>query len=152
MRWRYLVVAAVVGASVLVLAGLSFAAYHTPPAQPSGLSAIETQLRTAIAHAGNSARSGTRSAVTLHLGHALNCIEGEGGSHFDASWGHVCQGQGSGILEDVRKAGLAGRLEPLLVAADQLAVLGVKQTDLAAAQLSARGVAQLLQLVLDNLR
>jgi len=112
----------------------------------------EAQLRTAIDHAKNSAGSGVMAAAVTHLGHALNCIEGTKGRNFNASWGHVCQGQGDGILVDIKGAKNADSVLLVLQAADELAVAGVKAKDLAAVQNAARGVGVLLQVVLDGTR
>lgn len=91
------------------------------------------------------------SAVS-HLGHVLNCIEGTKGKNFNASWGHVCQGQGEGILTDIKGAKNANNLMLVLEAADNLATGGVKARDLSAVQNAARGVGALLQIVLDGTR
>jgi len=89
------------------------------------------------------------SAVS-HLGHVLNCIEGTKGKNFNASWGHVCQGQGDGILTDIKGAKNADNLMLVLEAADNLATAGVKARDLSAVQNAARGTGALLQIVLDG--
>ncbi len=117
-----------------------------------GADAAGVQLGTAILHARNAAGSGAMSAAVSHLGHVLNCIEGTKGKNFNASWGHVCEGQGNGILVDIKDAKNAGAVQLVLDAADTLATNGVKARDLAAVQNAARGVAALLQVVGDGLR
>lgn len=112
----------------------------------------EQQLRTAIDHAKNSVGSGAMATAVPHLGHALNCIEGTKGKNFNASWGHVCQGQGDGILTDIKGAKNADSLMVVLNAADDLALAGVRARDLASVQNAARGVAALLQIVMDGTR
>lgn len=112
----------------------------------------QTQLATAIQHARNSAGSNTMAGAVSHLGHALNCIEGTKGKNFNASWGHVCQGQGDGILTDIRGERNAASLMLVLEAANDLAVAGVKSTSLPAVQNAARGVGALLQIVADGMR
>lgn len=124
-------------------------AQTAPPAAQASNKA-ETQLRTAIDHAKNSAGSGAMASAVSHLGHVLNCIEGTKGKNFNASWGHVCQGQGEGILTDIKGAKNANNLTLVLEAADSLATGGVKAKDLSAVQNAARGVGALLQIVLDG--
>lgn len=146
---------------LLTLAGLALAQGYggyeptPPPAQTAPPAAqasnkADTQLRTAIDHARNSAGSGAMASAVSHLGHVLNCIEGTKGKNFNASWGHVCQGQGEGILTDIKGARNANNLMLVLEAADNLATGGVKAKDLSAVQNAARGVGALLQIVLDG--
>jgi len=125
----------------------------TQPGQPAQAGGkVETQLRTAIDHAKNAAGSQAMAAAVSHLGHALNCIEGTRGRNFNASWGHVCQGQGDGIYTDIRGQRNAESVMVVLESADGLALAGVKAGHLAAVQNAARGVAALLQIVRDGLR
>ncbi len=92
-------------------------------------------------------------AVTVtHLGHALNCIEETKGENFNASWGHVCQGQGDGLLTDIKGARNAGSVMLVLETTGALALAGVKAADLAAVQNAARGVAALLQVVAGGIK
>jgi hypothetical protein len=142
---------------LLVSAGLALGQgdYGPPPAQTAPPAAqasnkAETQLRTAIDHAKNSAGSGAMASAVSHLGHVLNCIEGTRGKNFNSSWGHVCQGQGDGILIDIKGAKNADNLTLVLEAADSLATGGVKAKNLSAVQNAARGVGALLQIVLDG--
>ncbi len=122
-----------------------------PPAGASDSKAI-TQLRTGIEHARNAAGSGAMAAAVGHLGHVLNCIEGARGKNFNASWGHVCQGQGDGILTDIKGAKNADTVMLVLDSADQLAASGVKARELGGVQNAARGVGALLQVVLESAR
>lgn len=126
-----------------------------PPSTPPAAGAdgkIVAQLRTGIEHARNAAGSGAMASATSHLGHVLNCIEGTRGRNFNASWGHVCQGQGDGILTDVKGVKNADTVMLVLDSADQLAAAGVKARELGAVQSAARGVGVLLQIVLDGTR
>lgn len=132
--------------ALLVATGAVYASYHTMPAQGDKLA---IQLSTAIEHSRNSAGSNTMSSAVSHLGHVLNCIEGTRGKNFNAAWGHVCQGQGDGILADVKGAKNADNAMPVLEAANALAVAGVKTKELVSVQYAARGVAGLLQIVAD---
>lgn len=123
---------------------------YSTPAAAGGKA--QTQLATAIQHAKNSAGSNAMAGAVSHLGHVLNCIEGTKGKNFNASWGHVCQGQGDGILTDIRGERNAAGLMLVLEAADELAVAGVKANSLASVQNAARGVGALLQVVADGTR
>jgi hypothetical protein len=128
----------------------------SPPPPPSSTAPANakaiTQLRTGIEHARNAAGSGATAAAVSHLGHVLNCIEGTRGKNFNASWGHVCQGQGDGIVNDIKSARNAGNFMLVLESADSLAASGVKAGELGAVQSAARGVGALLQVVLDGVR
>lgn len=137
---------------VLWIASAALAQYdYSQPAQASGGKA-ETQLMTGIDHAKNASGSGTLAAAVGHLGHVLNCIEGTKGKNFNASWGHVCQGQGDGIVVDIKTAKNAAAVTLVLEAADDLAVAGVKAKDLGSVQVAARGTGALLQIVLDAIK
>lgn len=126
--------------------------YDYGPASGAQGADVKAQLRTAIQHAGFAAAAGAISGVEQHLGHALNCIEGTRGRNFNQAWGHVCQGQGNGILADLRTA--QGGADLMLVAqhADELAVAGVKSKNLNEARNAARGVAALLTVISENLK
>lgn len=77
------------------------------PAQ--SVSSIKTQLQTAAFHSGELAQRGTVLAgPLLHLQHVVNCLEGTNGPNFRAAAGHVCQGQGNGIIPDLKAAQAAG--------------------------------------------
>ncbi len=109
----------------------------------------KVQARTGSTHAGFAAAAEGAAPVDQHLGHALNCIEGPKGRNFNASWGHPCQGQGDGLLADLRadRAGAAWLL--VAEAADQLALSGIRSRDLAQKKNAARGVAELLRLIAE---
>ncbi len=141
----------VLGAVLLWGGGLAFAQYdYGPKEQPQATTdKAQIQLRTGIDHAKNSAESATMADAVPHLGHVLNCIEGTKGKNFNASWGHVCQGQGAGILVDIKSAKNASSVMLVLDSADSLAIAGVKAKDLAAVHVAARGVGALLQVVMD---
>ncbi len=151
MRMRGIPGLLVVAVLLLWGSGLTFAQYDygTKEQPQAGADKAQTQLRTAIDHAKNSAGSATMNAAVPHLGHVLNCIEGTKGKNFNASWGHVCQGQGDGILVDIKSAKNADSVMLVLESADSLAVSGVKAKDLGAVHVAARGVGALLQVVMD---
>ncbi|MDR7425115.1 MAG: hypothetical protein QN118_07600 [Armatimonadota bacterium] len=90
------------------------------------------------------------SYVEQHLGHALNCIEGPQGRNFNRAWGHVCDGQGQGILTDLRNDREGMSWTSVVEAADELAVKGIRSRDLAQRKNAARGVAELLRLAAEG--
>ena len=63
---------------------------------------MSEELRTAITHAGFAAKYDTMKEVSLHLHHVVNCLVGEGDPLFDKAAGNPCQGQGKGILPDIK--------------------------------------------------
>lgn len=148
---RVLTVAVLVVMLVLGFAQINYAQYdyNQPKAQAAD---VKTQLNTAVTHSGFAASGTSLAYVQQHLGHALNCIEGKGGKNFNASWGNVCEGQGNGILTDLKTASASGAVMPLVQRADDLAVGGVKSTDLTTAKLAAQGVQALLKIVAENVK
>ncbi len=150
-------VAAIFAGAALILwgAGVSFAQYDygkQSPAQVGDNGKAQTQLRTAIDHAKNAVGSSAMGTAVMHLGHVLNCIEGTKGKHFNAAWGHVCQGQGDGILVDIKGTKNAETVMPILDNADNLAQAGVQAKNLAGVQDAARRVGALLQVVMDTIK
>lgn len=145
-----LVVAAVL---VLGLTAVGYAPYHTQQQPPAAAAAdVKTQLNTAVTHAGFAADGTSLASVQQHLGHALNCLAGKGGKNFNGSWGHVCEGQGNGILVDLKGTAAAAAVMPLAETAEGLALRGVKSTDLTQAKLAAKGTGALLKLVAENVK
>ncbi len=150
MRIREIV--RIIGTVAFVLwgVGATFAQYDY--GAPATGDKAQTQLRTGIDHAKNSAGSSAMAGAVTHLGHVLNCIEGTKGKNFNATWGHVCQGQGDGIVVDIKGVKNAENVMLVLESADALALAGVKAKDLATVQASARGVGALLQVVMDTIK
>lgn len=150
---RVVTVLGVVGLLLLGLAGVGYPDYHarqqTPAAPAAG---VRKQIETAVTHAGFAAGGQSLAYVQQHLGHALNCIEGKGGRNFNAAWGHVCEGQGNGILNDLRGASGGAAVRPLVEHADGLAVTGVKTRDLTTARAAAAGVSALLKVAAEYLK
>jgi len=150
--------AAVVIAATIVVFGLtavSHAPYHTQPAPPAPQAQaadVKTQVQTAVTHSGFAADGTSLSYVQQHLGHTVNCLEGTRGKNFNQSWGHVCQGQGNGILVDLKTASGGAALMLVAESADGLALNGVKSKDLAEAKVAAKGVAALLKVIAENLK
>ena len=105
------------------------------------------ELKTAITHAGYSAKQEALQGVTMHLHHALNCLVGPQGKGFDAAAGNPCQGQGAGYLPDL-KAG-KGETDQYYEAlwAAQVAEQGLAANNLAQTKAASR----VLIAVLDNI-
>jgi len=64
---------------------------------------MAAELKTAIAHAGFAEKAGTMKEVSLHLHHVVNCLVGPDDKMFDNTTGNPCQGQGNGIMPDIKK-------------------------------------------------
>jgi hypothetical protein len=111
-----------------------------------------TQLETAIAHANNSLNTGEFEGAHRHLGHVLNCIEGEGGENFNPDWGNPCAGQGVGIINDIAGHPAEEEMRLLVEAANGLALAGVNTDSLETVHSAAAGVRALLELVLPSLQ
>ncbi|MCS7235864.1 MAG: hypothetical protein RMM30_07830 [Armatimonadota bacterium] len=147
---RALVVGAAVAALLVSTAvAQSYKAGEYQVGAPGQEARWKVQARTGFTHAGFAAAAEGASSVDQHLGHALNCIEGPKGRNFNANWGHPCQGQGEGLLVDLRadRAGAAWLL--VAEAAGQLAASGLRSRDLAQKKNAARGVAELLRLIAE---
>jgi len=68
-------------------------------------SQIQTELKTAVFHSGELAqRVNALAGVQLHLHHTLNCLEGPSGADFFPAAGNPCQGQGTGVIPDLKIA------------------------------------------------
>jgi len=108
-------------------------------AAPSPLDQAKTELNTAKTHAGFAASSDSLNGIYQHTGHAVNCLVGPTERRFDKKWGNVCEGQGSGVLADLKAAGAKGAAAlKISESAAKLGtdVLGMK--DLAAAKAGAK--------------
>jgi hypothetical protein len=86
------------GTSALTVVALAFAVHGTFAAE-MGLAA---ELKTATTHAGFAAKYDTTKEVTMHLHHVINCLVGAGDKMFDKAAGNPCQGQGKGIMPDIK--------------------------------------------------
>jgi hypothetical protein len=66
---------------------------------------VKKELQTAIFHASELAQRGNAvQASKLHVQHVINCLEGPNGSDFKQEAGFPCQGQGNGIIPDLKAA------------------------------------------------
>lgn len=119
--------------------------------------AAKKQLQTAFFHASELAQRGNAIAATLmHMQHVMNCLEGAGGKNFRAGPGNPCQGQGSGILNDLMAAEAAGakgaaRAVRFAKTAQNMTATVLKFTEVDAAQPWAKIIAQQLKTALDAL-
>ncbi len=142
----------------ILIGSLTLALPHPVLGQAAAVAAARTQLTTAIFHSGELAQRGTAVAGTqAHLRHVINCLEGAQGRNFNAAAGHVCQGQGSGILNDLRTAvaaGAAGAEQALRFAdvALKLSLQAVAMSDINEAQPWAIVVSRQLTAARDALR
>ncbi|HXF83238.1 MAG TPA: hypothetical protein VNN19_10855 [bacterium] len=96
---------------IVIAAVLALATLVVAPAAPAqgALENARRQLQTAIFHSGELAQRGSAVAASkTHLQHTLNCLEGPRGQNFNAAPGNPCQGQGNGIIPDLRAAEAAG--------------------------------------------
>src|SRR5262249_41477515 len=59
-------------------------------------------LKTAITHAGFAEKYDSMKDVGLLLHHVVNCLVGESDSLYDKAAGNPCQGQGKGIMPDIK--------------------------------------------------
>ncbi|MDR7485436.1 MAG: hypothetical protein QN187_08915 [Armatimonadota bacterium] len=119
---------------------------------PAAAGDLRAQLRTALTHAANAAASEVLRAAQSHLTHVVNCLEGQRGRNYVQTELNPCQGQGNGILVDLRAVRDGGAWMPVAETAADLALRGSKMGDLAAARAAARGVAALLGTINDHVR
>ena len=63
---------------------------------------MQTELKTAITHAGYAEKYDSMKEVSLHLHHVVNCLVGANDPMYDKASGNPCEGQGNGILPDIK--------------------------------------------------
>jgi hypothetical protein len=120
---------------IVLLAAMTFGV-QTLFAAEMGMGA---ELKTAITHAGFAQKYDTMKEVTLHLHHIVNCLVGPNDKLFNAAAGNPCQGQGNGIMPDIK--GQMGEDQEYQVAwwlahlADQAITMGNLQQAKAAAHI-----------------
>lgn len=92
------------GRVLLGLVGLAVVAslvVGVPPSRGAEMGMAE-ELKTTITHAGFASKYDSMKEVSLHLNHVVNCLVGEGDPMFNKTAGNPCQGQGKGILPDIK--------------------------------------------------
>lgn len=82
---------------------VAFSAFGVQPS-PAAMSGTGEEIKTAMTHAGFAEKYDTMKEVGLHLHHVLNCLVGPGDKMFDKMAGNPCEGQGKGILPDIKSA------------------------------------------------
>jgi hypothetical protein len=118
---------------------------------------VKKELQTAFFHASELAQKGNAvAAAKLHVQHVLNCLEGTSGANFKKEAGYPCEGQGHGILPDLKDAAAArmpGADKALKEAnlAWTLAVQAIAKNDVNEVQPWAKVVSQHLKAALDAL-
>ena len=78
-------------------------AFGSRPA-PAATMGMGEEVKTAITHAGFAEKYDTMKVVSMHLHHVINCLVGTGDPMFDKMAGNPCQGQGKGIMPDIKGA------------------------------------------------
>jgi hypothetical protein len=113
-------------------------------ALPSAAADPAAELKTAITHAGYSAKQEALQGATTHLHHVLNCLVGPQGQGFYAAAGNPCQGQGNGYLPDLK--GSKGETDQYYEAmwAAKVAELGLASNNLAETKAASRVVIAVL--------
>ena len=140
--------------AVMVLATL--VAAPSAPAQ-SPLANAKKQLETTIFHSGELAQRGSAVAASkTHMQHTMNCLEGPRGQNFNTAPGYPCQGQGNGLIPDLRAAeaagvGGAGRALRFVGAAHTLITTALQSNDVDLVQPYAKVVSDQLKQALAAL-
>lgn len=81
-----------------LLAAVTFGAQAARAAEVG----VGAELKTAIKHAAFAQKYDTMNEVAAHLHHVLNCLVGPGDKMFNGGAGNPCQGQGNGVLADIK--------------------------------------------------
>lgn len=149
---RWSIAAVIMIGVVSLVAGAASGQYGDYPQPAAGGGDLRTQLRTAATHATNAATSEAARSVREHLTHVVNCLEGPRGRNYSQAEGNPCQGQGNGIVPDLRAAQGGAAWMPVVEAATDLALKGAKATDMTTARNIGRGLAALLSTTVDGLR
>lgn len=72
------------------------------PASRAAEMGMAEELKTAITHAGFAEKYDSMKEVGTHLHHVVNCLVGESDPMYDKAAGNPCQGQGKGIMPDIK--------------------------------------------------
>ena len=130
---RWSIAAVIIIGVVSLIAGAASGQYGDYPQPAAGGGDLRTQILTAVTHARFAASAETARNVREHLTHVVNCLEGPRGRNYDQAPGNPCQGQGNGIMPDIRTAQGGAAWMPVVEAATDLALKGVKATETATA-------------------
>ncbi len=135
---------------------LVYAAPHAGAAMMMG-GDVKKELQTAFFHASELAQRGNVVATSkLHLQHVINCLEGPTGANYKQAAGFPCEGQGHGIIPDLKDAVAAkvpGADEALKQAnlAWNVAIQGIAKNDINEVQPWAKVVSNYLKAALQAL-
>lgn len=88
--------------AILVMTAVAFASLGAHPTFGANTGMAE-ELKTAIAHAGYAEKAGAMTDVFMHLHHVVNCLVGSSDKMYDKAAGNPCQGEGNGIMPDIKK-------------------------------------------------
>lgn len=80
---------------------VALAAFGVRPS-PAAMMGTGEEIKTAITHAGFAEKYDSMKDVALHLRHVRNCLVGPGDKMYDKMAGDPCEGQGKGILPDIK--------------------------------------------------
>lgn len=118
---------------------------------------VKKELQTAIFHSSELAQRGDAvAAAKLHMQHVINCLEGPNGANFKREAGFPCQGQGNGIIPDLKDA-VAAKVPGAAEALKQtnlawtLAIQGIAKNDVNEVQPWAKVVSNYLKAALNAL-
>jgi hypothetical protein len=103
----------------------------------------ETELKTAMSHAGYAAKADALNGVHLHLHHVLNCMVGPQDKLFDSAAGNPCKDQGTGVVPELKGKMDQQYYEAALVA--QIATQGIASNSLPEAKTDAHVAGLILQ-------
>lgn len=98
------------------------------------------ELAIAAKHAGYAANSTNIRDVHMHLHHAVNCLEGPNGPHFDRQELNPCKTLGGGVIPETVDTGRKKMLEIVVREAEK----GINSNDLDSARKSAGQTAAML--------
>jgi len=120
--------------AMLVVMGLAMLVVAADTPAQGTTAAVKTQLQTGVFHAGELAQRGTVVAASkTHMQHVMNCLEGPTGPNFVVAAGAPCQGQGNGIIPDLRAAQAAevrgANRAMIFVQAAHMLVLQTRQSE-----------------------
>lgn len=126
-------------ASLPVLACASIILFSALPSRAD--EDVAKEVTTAATHAGLAAGSKDMKSVQMHLHHTVNCLVGPEGAGFDTEVANPCKGQGNGAIPDTKDAAKLASLRAALAKVDA----GLKENDMAAAQLDATAAQDLIK-------
>lgn len=134
----------------LLIAALSLTA-AVVSAQGGVEAGVAAQWKTSVQHSKFSQDYNGMKEITSHLQHVVNCLEGPTGPGFEGGAGNPCQGQGSGMIADSKKAGASNAkfasAVPWMEAADTLAKNGLKSRSPEAAKAYGQATQTVLEVI-----